>query len=162
MSRPDGELLADRAPGIARRDLAGGERADGDGERLGAGVAAHAGDHRHQGGERDQPRDRALELGDDEGAEQRGEQVDAQPGQAAQAGLQRRDVGVVLADAAELEDVVLGLLVDHVDHVVDGDHAEQPAVAVDHRGGDQGVAAEGARHLLLVGLGREGAQLLVA
>ena len=63
--------------------------------------------------------------------------------------------------AAQLEDVVLGLLVDHVDHVVDGDHAQEAAVAVDHGGGDQGVAVEGAGDVLLVGLGREGAQLLV-
>ena len=38
---------------------------------------------------------------------------------------------------------------------------KQAAVAVDHGGGDQGVAVEGAGDVLLVGLGREGAQLLV-
>ena len=36
-------------------------------------------------------------------------------------------VHVVDADAAHLQQVLLGLLVDHVDHVVDHDHAEQPA-----------------------------------
>ena len=52
--------------------------------------------------------------------------------------------------AAQRLDVLLGLLLDHVDDVVEGDHADQPVALVDDRGGDQIVALEHARHLLLV------------
>ena len=62
--------------------------------------------------------------------------------------------------AAELEDVLLGLLLDHVDHVVDGDHAEQPAGRVDHRRRDQAVLAELEADLLLVHVDRDQVQLL--
>ena len=60
-------------------------------------------------------------------------------------------VHVVGADAAHPQQVFLGLLVDHVDHVVDHDHAEQAAALVDHRAGHQVLVAEQVRHLVLVG-----------
>ena len=40
---------------------------------------------------------------------------------------------LLVADAAHAQDVFLGLLLDDVDHVVDGDDADQPLVLVDHR-----------------------------
>ena len=55
------------------------------------------------------------------------------------------------ADAAHLEQVFLGLLVDHVDDVVDHDHALQPPVVVDDRARDQVLVAEDVRHFSLVG-----------
>ena len=64
-------------------------------------------------------------------------------------------------DAAQRLDVLLRLLLDHVDDVVEGDHADQPVALVDHRGGDQIVALEQARHVLLVVGGADRAQLLV-
>ena len=52
--------------------------------------------------------------------------------------------------AAQRLDVLLRLLLDHVDDVVEGDDADQPVVVVDHRRRHQVVALEQARHLLLV------------
>ncbi len=68
-------------------------------------------------------------------------------------------VQIVLPHAAEAHDVLLRLLLDHVDHVVDGDHADQPAGVVDHRRRDQVVLAEDVGHLLLVHRGRHGDQM---
>jgi hypothetical protein len=53
-------------------------------------------------------------------------------------------------DTAESLDVLFGLLLDHVDDVVEGEHPDQPLVLVHHRGCHQIVALEHARHLLLV------------
>ena len=53
-------------------------------------------------------------------------------------------------DAAERLDVLFGLLLDDVDDVVEGQHADQALAVVDHRRRDQIVALEHARHLLLV------------
>ena len=52
--------------------------------------------------------------------------------------------------AAERLDVLFGLLLDHVDDVVERDHADHAIVVVDHRRRDQVVALELPRHLLLV------------
>ncbi len=55
--------------------------------------------------------------------------------------------------AAERLDVLFGLLLDHVDDVVEGDHADHAVPRIDHRRCDQVVALEAARHRFLV-LGR--------
>ena len=57
----------------------------------------------------------------------------------------------LVADAAEPQDVLLGLLLDDVDHVVDRHHADEALVGVHHRRRLEVVALELARHLLLVG-----------
>ena len=57
----------------------------------------------------------------------------------------------LVADAAEAPQILVGLLLDHLDHVVDGDDADQALVGVDHRRRLQVVALELARHRLLVG-----------
>ncbi len=56
----------------------------------------------------------------------------------------------VVGDAAQRPDVLLGLLLDDVDDLVVGQHADQPLAIVDHRRGDEVVALEHARHRLLV------------
>ena len=56
--------------------------------------------------------------------------------------------------AAHPQDVLRRLLLHDLDHVVGGDHPDQPAVGVDHRRRGEIVALELARHLLLVGLDR--------
>ena len=60
---------------------------------------------------------------------------------------------LVAADAAQRLDVLFGLLLDDVDDVVEGEDADQLVAVVHHRCGNQVVALEHARHLLLV-LGR--------
>ena len=56
-------------------------------------------------------------------------------------------------DAAERLDVLFRLLVDDVGDVVEGNDADQPVARIDHRRGDQVVAPEHPRHLLLVLVG---------
>ena len=51
---------------------------------------------------------------------------------------------------------ILGLFLDHVDHVVDGEHADEAPVFVDDGGGEQVVLLEELRGLFLVHLRRDG------
>ena len=53
-------------------------------------------------------------------------------------------------DAAELLDVLGGLLLDDVDDVVDGDDALHAPLGVDHRDGEEVVLREHVRDRLLV------------
>ena len=55
----------------------------------------------------------------------------------------------------EQQDVLAGFLLDDVDDVVDGDHADQPALVVDHRGRDQRIFLEAQRDVLLVHVDRD-------
>ena len=65
----------------------------------------------------------------------------------------RREDAVLLREAGEVVHVLRWLPRDHVDHVVDGDHAEHAAVDVGHRDREQVVARDELRDLLLVGVG---------
>ena len=56
----------------------------------------------------------------------------------------------VAGDAAERLQILVGLFLDDVDDVVDGDDADQPVGGVDHGGRDQIVLAEHPRDLFLV------------
>ena len=60
---------------------------------------------------------------------------------------------LLVADAGQRLDVLVGLLLDHLDDVVDGDDADQPLVLVDDRRRHQVVALELAGDLGLVGGG---------
>ena len=53
-------------------------------------------------------------------------------------------------DAAQRPDVLLGLLLDHIDDIVERDHADQPIVRIDHRRGNEIVMLEQSRHVFLV------------
>ena len=57
---------------------------------------------------------------------------------------------------AEAAQVLVGLLLDHLHHVVDGNDADQALVGVHHRRGLEIVALELARHRFLVGGGQHG------
>ena len=90
------------------------------------------------------------------------EQVREQPGKPAlDDGPDRVGEFLLAAHAAERLDVLLGLLLDHVDDVVEGDDADQPVVVVDDRRRDQVVALEQARDLLLVVGGAHRPQVLL-
>ena len=58
--------------------------------------------------------------------------------------------------AAHPQNVFRGFFLHHLDHVVGGNHADQPAAAVDDGRGGEIVALELARHRLLIGLDRNG------
>ena len=62
---------------------------------------------------------------------------------------------------AEQPDVLLGLLLQRLHGVVDGDDPDQPPVRVDHRRRDQVVLVEDVGHVLLRLVGAEGAEVLV-
>ncbi len=85
----------------------------------------------------------------------RGAEVDDQPEQPAAHGHLDRLVDVALARAGQQQDVLARFFLDDVDDVVDGDHADQPACIVDHRGGDQRIFLEAQRDFLLVHVDRD-------
>ena len=66
-----------------------------------------------------------------------------------------RLVDVALARAGQQQHVLAGFLLDDVDDVVDGDHADQPARVVDHRGRDQRIFLEAQRDVFLVHVDRD-------
>ena len=71
----------------------------------------------------------------------------------------RGAVDVRLLHAAEAQDVLLGLLLNHVDHVVHGDDADEAPGLADHRRRHEVVLVEDVTHLLLVGLGGDRLQV---
>ena len=68
-------------------------------------------------------------------------------------------VGQIFTGAGHLEDVLGGLLPDHVDDVVDLDDPDEAVLPVDHGQRDQVVAADDLSHFLLVGVGLHRAQV---
>ena len=94
----------------------------------------------------DEARDLALEQADDAGGEDRGAEVDDQPGEPART---VSTIGSLMSpspapDRRRMSS--LGFLGDDVDDVVDGDHADQPAALVDHRGARSArISGSGAR-----------------
>ena len=54
-----------------------------------------------------------------------------------------------------LQDILAGLLLDDVDDIVDGDHADQPPGLIDHRRRDQRIFLEAERDLLLIHVDRD-------
>src|SRR3546814_9580686 len=68
---------------------------------------AHRGDDRHQNGQRDHFFDRVVEQADDLGGDKGCTQIDHQPGKAPARRVDHGLVEIVLADAGELEDVLL-------------------------------------------------------
>jgi hypothetical protein len=97
------------------------------GEGLRACIAADAGDDRHQRGKRHHPRDRGFEQADDGCGDESGAEIGDQPSDAALVAVDHRLVDVAFAHARKQQRVLAGFLLDDVDHVVDGDHAHQPA-----------------------------------
>ena len=162
LRRPTRSSRADHAGALCGAEVAGGERADRHGHGLRAGVAALARDDRHQDRERHHLLELRLEQADHRGGEERGDQVDEQPGEAALARCTRRCRKLSSAPTPPSAlDILVGLLLDDVDDVVDGDHADQPVGLVDHRGRDQVVALEQPRHVLLVVRRLHAARLVV-
>ena len=100
-------------------------------------------------------------MADDRSREEGGGEVDEQPGHARARGRKHRVGQFFVADAAHAQQIFLGFLLDDVDHVVDGQHADQPLVLVDDGGRQKIVLLEFARRLFLVHRGRDGVPGLV-
>ena len=89
------------------------------------------------------------------------DQVDGQPGHAAAADLPDRVRDLLVADAAEAQQVLGAFLLHHLDGVVDGDDADQPPVRVDNRCRDEVVLVEGVGDVFLRVEHADGAEILV-
>ena len=76
VSDADEHLLQERLPRVAPRQLTQRDTAHDDGQRLRAGVAAHARDDGHEHGQHGKQIDGPLEQPHDAGGEKRGDQVD--------------------------------------------------------------------------------------
>ncbi|MGY4294343.1 hypothetical protein ACVWXN_002438 [Bradyrhizobium sp. i1.4.4] len=104
-----------------------------------------------QHGKRDHLLELPLEQAEHRGCKKGGGEIDQQP---VEPRARNGEHGVgeffVAVDAAERLEVFVRLLLDHVHDVVDGDDADQAILGVEHRGRDEIVLAEHARHLLLV------------
>ena len=137
--------------GVDRAEILRGERAHRHGHGLRTGIAAHGGDDGHEHGKRHHLLDGGVEQADHEGGEDRRAEIDEQPDEAVLGGLPDRVGHRFAGHAAEPQDIFGGFLLDDLDHVVGGDHADQPLIRIDHRRRGEIVALEGARHLLLVG-----------
>ena len=155
VGKRDRQLAPERPQRVRFGQLVGRERAHRDRQRLGPGIAAHPGDDRHQHREHRIFADLALEQADHAGGEDRGAEVDHQPEQAPADGQPDRLVDVAFARAGEQQDVLAGFLLDDVDDVVDGDHADQPPGVVDHRGRNQRIFLEAERDVFLVHVDRD-------
>ena len=123
--------LADQQPAsIGLLDLTEGKTADDQHQCLTAGDAAHAGDDRHQHGQRHDFLDGRFEQADDIRRQKCGREIDAQPDRATPRAAHHAGEHVfVLVEARHAQDGVIRFLADDVDDVVDGDAAEQFAVA---------------------------------
>ena len=131
------------------RHLAQREAAHHQRQRLRAGDAAHAGDDGHQHRQRDDLLQRGLESADHPRRQERGRQIDAQPDRTALGRARHRTEQVlVLIQTGGAERLVFGLVADDVDHVVDGDAAQQHVVVVDDRRADPVVVREHPRHFV--------------
>ena len=115
-----------------------GHRHDGRGEHrhllVQANLFGHQEDHRRELGARE---------------------ADQQPRQAVAGDVEDRLRLLLLGrGAGHLVDVLGGLVLDDVEHVVDGDRAHQTILRVDHRNGDEVVLVDDVGDLLLVGVDR--------
>ena len=155
-------LLAEDSKTIFPVNLIQRQGADDNGERLGAGVAAHAGYNRHDGGKRDNLGDGSVELCDDAGGQDRGGKIDDKPGKS---GAYRVLYGAVdlllLVDSTHPVDILGCLLVDDIDDVIDGDDTDHPSVLIDNRKRSVSVLGEEPGHGLLVQVGPYGNHVVV-
>ncbi len=146
----DQGLAEHDAAAAAEVELAEGQAAHDDGEGLGAGVAPHAGDDRHEDREDHVLGDGLLEEADDACGQEGRAEVDHQPGQAQAHRSHRRGRQAVLdVEIGQPVEILGRLRLDDVEDVVDGDRTGQQAVFVDHRHHQQVVAPEVASDLLL-------------
>ena len=155
VQQAESDLLGDDAQGVARGGVAQGQGAHHHRGRLGARVAAVAGDDGHEHGQGGRLGHGALEGAHRQGRHEGGEQVHHQVGNPPLQRLAQGAEGPLLhPHAGQAVEVFGGLLGDHVQHVVGGDDAQQHPLLVHHRQRPQPVALDEAGHLLLVRLRR--------
>src|SRR5690606_32506542 len=117
---------------------------------LGAGIAAHRGDDGHEHGKGDHLVYGRAEQADHVGHSNGSDQVYRQPGRTAANGVDGAVGDVLVADTSEEQDIFLRLLLDDVDDVVDGDHADKTPALVHHAHFHQIIALEVAASFFLV------------
>src|SRR5690606_8649629 len=157
----DAEFAADHAPGVVDVQILRRQRAHRDGHGLRSRISAHAGDDRHQHRKRNDVLYGAIKKADHRGGQEGGHQVDQQPGHARARRRQHRVGQFLVTNAAHAHQIFFGFLLDHVDHVIDGQDADKPVVLVHDGGGQKVILLEFARRLLLVHGGGNGVARLM-
>ena len=90
-----------------------------------------------------------FEAVDDPGSDKRRTQVHRQPRPARFHRFADRGEDIFfIAQAAHPPQIVVGLFIDHIDDLIDGQTADQFAIGIDNGGAEQVITLEGARHLL--------------
>ena len=149
---PTSRFLEQRLARVAPGQLAERDAADDDRQRLRRGVAAHAGDDRHEHGERGHRVDRALEQR--RRPRRRGTpspRLTASHGSRLRSDSRgRREHALVAGHAGQAVDVLGRLVLDDVDDVVHRDDADQLVLLVDDRNREQVVGRDLPRDFFLV------------
>ena len=119
-------------------------------------VSAHGGNDGHEHGKSYHLFDGRLEKSDHHGCQNGRAQIDQQPGKARARGIDGGVVKVVLRHTAHAHDIFFVLLVNDVDHVINGDGADQPPAVIDHGRRHQIALAEQEGDFFLVDHRRNG------
>src|SRR5690606_6449675 len=136
---------------IGVADMAERLTTDNQRQYLAAGNTAHAGNNGHQYGQRHNLFNRIFEQANHGGGGKGRQQVDKQPDQPAAAGFQRWREGIFFViQTGHAEQGMVAFITDNVDHVVDGDTADQLAAGINHRGGHQIVTFKDLGNLTFV------------
>ncbi len=151
-----GELVTGDGESVTQFEAAEGERSDDDGERLDAGVAAHATDDGEEGCEHGDAGEGVFERGDHPGGGEHGDEVHGEPGEAMADGAPDAAEIFFFADADHAEHVLGGFVFEDVQQVIVGEGADDVALFVDDGEGEQFVLLEDAGGVLLVAVDADG------
>ena len=113
-------------------------------------IAAHRGDNGHQNRQRDDLRNRGLELRNHHRRCDRGQKVHRKPRQTLLCRFYHAVGQRALPDTGKPQNVFFVLLVEHGHGVINGDHTDQTAFVVDNRGRNQVVLVERIGHIAFV------------
>ena len=152
----DQNLLADHSQAVGPGEVPCRQCPDRHRHRLGAGIAPHRGDDGHENGKGNDLPDRAFEDADDHGRHHGSPEIDEEPPEALARGVDHPLIEVGAGDTAKTEHILLRFLAQHVRHVVEGDGAQQPVVAIDDSHFGEPVLLEQPGNLFLVGIGLHG------
>ena len=138
------------------------ERPDRHSHGLRSRIAPHRGDDRHEHRQCDHLVDRGIEQGNHPRCEDGGCEIHEQPQEARSDHEQHRaGGGLPSCHASQVQDVLLGLLLNDIDDIVDHQHAHEPPVGVDDGCGHEVVLLELVGDVLLVVGHGENGRILV-
>lgn len=149
-------FLEDESDDFVFGNFAHDDAAHHDGEGLGSGVAALAGDYGEEDGEDRELGDDVFEAGDDGGGEEGRGEVDEEPGQAVTERCGDGGEGTFVFSGAEhLLDIAGEFVLDVLDELFDADDTQQSVFGIDHGGGEVASFGEFGGGLFAIGEGVE-------